>query len=79
MAQAQKVVLGDEIVLAHRRVTLPGTPTSHSVSPASCSAPAQVDSSLLVSLAAIEAIHVDWRSGVQLRSQSVSAEQASWT
>jgi hypothetical protein len=35
-----------------------------------------VDSSLLVSLPAIEAIHVDWRSGVQLRSQRVSAEQA---
>ena len=35
-----------------------------------------VDRTVHVSLEAIEAIHVDWRSGVQLRSQSVSAEQA---
>lgn len=79
VAQAQKVGLGDQIVLAHGigAVTL----ATHADKPFRVAGILQrtgtpVDSSLLVSLAAIEAIHADWRSGVQLRSQRVSAEQA---
>lgn len=79
VAQAQKVVLGDEIVLAHGTGAV--TLAAHADKPFRVAGILQrtgtpVDSSLLVSLAAIEAIHVDWRSGVQLRSQSVSAERA---
>lgn len=79
VAQAQKVVLGDEIVLAHGTGAV--TLATHADKPFRVAGILQrtgtpVDSSLLVSLAAIEAIHVDWRSGVQLRSQSVSAERA---
>ncbi|WP_447897787.1 ABC transporter permease [Stenotrophomonas sepilia] len=79
VAQAQKVVLGDEIVLAHGTGAV--TLVTHADKPFRVAGILQrtgtpVDSSLLVSLAAIEAIHVDWRSGVRLRSQSVSAERA---
>lgn len=79
VAQAQKVGLGDEIVLAHGTGAV--TLATHADKPFRVAGILQrtgtpVDSSLLVSLAAIEAIHVDWRSGVQLRSQSVSAERA---
>ncbi|WP_329846749.1 ABC transporter permease [Stenotrophomonas sepilia] len=79
MARAQKVGLGDEIVLAHGTGAV--TLATHADKPFRVAGILQrtgtpVDSSLLVSLAAIEAIHVDWRSGVQLRSQSVSAERA---
>lgn len=79
VAQAQKVVLGDEIVLAHGTGAV--TLATHADKPFRVAGILQrtgtpVDSSLLVSLAAIEAIHADWRSGVQLRSQSVSAERA---
>jgi putative ABC transport system permease protein len=35
-----------------------------------------VDSSVFVSLAAIEAIHVDWQSGVHIPGQAISAEEA---
>ncbi|AWB78614.1 ABC transporter permease [Stenotrophomonas maltophilia] len=79
VAQAQKVGLGDQIVLAHGTGAV--TLATHADKPFRVSGILQrtgtpVDSSLLVSLPAIEAIHVDWRSGVQLRSQRVSAEQA---
>ncbi|WP_329953596.1 ABC transporter permease [Stenotrophomonas sepilia] len=79
VAQAQKVVLGDEIVLAHGTGAV--TLVTHADKPFRVAGILQrtgtpVDSSLLVSLAAIEAIHVDWRSGVRLRSQRVSAERA---
>jgi len=79
VAQAQKVRLGDAIVLAHGTGAV--TLATHADKPFRVAGILQrtgtpVDSSLLVSLAAIEAIHVDWRSGVQLRSQRVSAEQA---
>lgn len=79
VAQAQKVGLGDQIVLAHGTGAV--TLATHADKPFRVAGILQqtgtpVDSSLLVSLAAIEAIHADWRSGVQLRSQSVSAEQA---
>lgn len=79
VAQAQKVGLGDAIVLAHGTGAV--TLATHADKPFRVAGIMQrtgtpVDSSLLVSLAAIEAIHVDWRSGVQLRSQRVSAEQA---
>ena len=79
VAQAQKVVLGDEIVLAHGTGAV--ALVTHADKPFRVAGILQrtgtpVDSSLLVSLAAIEAIHVDWRSGVRLRSQSVSAERA---
>jgi len=79
VARAQKVGLGDEIVLAHGTGAV--TLATHADKPFRVAGILQrtgtpVDSSLLVSLPAIEAIHVDWRSGVQLRSQSVSAEQA---
>ncbi|MBN5034459.1 ABC transporter permease [Stenotrophomonas maltophilia] len=79
VAQAQKVGLGDQIVLAHGTGAV--TLATHADKPFRVAGILQrtgtpVDSSLLVSLPAIEAIHVDWRSGVQLRSQRVSAEQA---
>lgn len=79
VAQAQKVGLGDQIVLAHGTGAV--TLATHADKPFRVAGILQqtgtpVDSSLLVSLAAIEAIHADWRSGVQLRSQRVSAEQA---
>ncbi|MCU1039402.1 ABC transporter permease [Stenotrophomonas maltophilia] len=79
VARAQKVGLGDEIVLAHGTGAV--TLATHADKPFRVAGILQrtgtpVDSSLLVSLPAIEAIHVDWRSGVQLRSQRVSAEQA---
>lgn len=79
VARAQKLGLGDEIVLAHGTGAV--TLATHADKPFRVAGILQrtgtpVDSSLLVSLAAIEAIHVDWRSGVQLRSQSVSAERA---
>ncbi|KRG52501.1 ABC transporter permease [Stenotrophomonas beteli] len=79
VAQAQRVCLGDEIVLAHGTGAV--TLATHADKPFRVAGILQrtgtpVDSSLLVSLPAIEAIHVDWRSGVQLRSQRVSAEQA---
>lgn len=79
VARAQKVGLGDEIVLAHGTGAV--TLATHAAKPFRVAGILQrtgtpVDSSLLVSLPAIEAIHVDWRSGVQLRSQSVSAERA---
>ncbi|MGT9866218.1 ABC transporter permease [Stenotrophomonas maltophilia group sp. P373] len=79
VAQAQKVGLGDQIVLAHGTGAV--TLATHADKPFRIAGILQrtgtpVDSSLLVSLAAIEAIHADWRSGVQLRSQSVSAERA---
>lgn len=79
VAQAQKVGLGDQIVLAHGTGAV--TLATHADKPFRVAGILQqtgtpVDSSLLVSLAAIEAIHADWRSGVQLRSESVSAEQA---
>lgn len=79
VAQAQKVGLGDQIVLAHGTGAV--TLATHADKPFRVAGILQrtgtpVDSSLLVSLAAIEAIHVDWRSGVQLRSQSVSAARA---
>lgn len=79
VTQAQKVGLGDQIVLAHGTGAV--TLATHADKPFRVAGILQrtgtpVDSSLLVSLAAIEAIHADWRSGVQLRSQSVSAERA---
>ncbi len=79
VAQAQKVGLGDQIVLAHGTGAV--TLATHADKPFRVAGILQrtgtpVDSSLQVSLAAIEAIHADWRSGVQLRSQSVSAERA---
>lgn len=79
VARSQKVGIGDEIVLAHGTGAV--TLATHADKPFRISGVLQrtgtpVDSSLLVSLPAIEAIHVDWRSGVQLRSQHVSAEQA---
>ncbi len=79
VARAQKVGLGDQIVLAHGTGAV--TLATHADKPFRVAGILQrtgtpVDSSLLVSLPAIEAIHVDWRSGVQLRSQRVSAEQA---
>ncbi|KAF1016988.1 MAG: hypothetical protein GAK31_00247 [Stenotrophomonas maltophilia] len=79
VAQALKLSLGDEIVLAHGTGAV--TLAKHADKPFRIAGILQrtgtpVDSSVLVSLPAIEAIHVDWRSGVQLRSQHVSAEQA---
>lgn len=79
VAQQLKLKLGDEIVLAHGTGAV--TLARHADKPFRIRGILQrtgtpVDASVLVSLQAIEAIHVDWRSGVQLRSQHVSAEQA---
>lgn len=79
VAQAQKVRVGDAIVLAHGTGAI--TLANHADKPFRVVGILQrsgtpVDTSVLVSLPAIEAIHVDWRSGVQLRGQHVSAEQA---
>ncbi|WMJ69328.1 ABC transporter permease [Stenotrophomonas sp. 24(2023)] len=79
VAQQLKLKLGDEIVLAHGTGVV--TLARHADKPFRIRGILQrtgtpVDASVLVSLQAIEAIHVDWRSGVQLRSQHVSAEQA---
>lgn len=79
VAQAQKVRVGDAIVLAHGAGAI--TLANHADKPFRVVGILQrsgtpVDTSVLVSLPAIEAIHVDWRSGVQLRGQHVSAEQA---
>ncbi|AWH53606.1 peptide ABC transporter permease [Stenotrophomonas sp. ESTM1D_MKCIP4_1] len=79
VARAQGVQVGDAMVLAHGTAAV--TLAKHADKPFRISGVLQrtgtpVDSSVLVSLPAIEAIHVDWRSGVQLRGQHVSAEQA---
>jgi len=79
VARAQGVQVGDEMVLAHGTAAV--TLAKHADKPFRISGVLQrtgtpVDSSVLVSLPAIEAIHVDWRSGVQLRGHKVSAEQA---
>ncbi len=78
VARAQGVQVGDEMVLAHGTAAV--TLAKHADKPFRISGVLQrtgtpVDSSVLVSLPAIEAIHVDWRSGVQLRGHKVSAEQ----
>ncbi|GAB3052675.1 ABC transporter permease [Stenotrophomonas tumulicola] len=71
--------VGDEIVLAHGtgRVTL----ASHDDKPFRIvgilnRTGTPVDSSVLVSLPAIEAIHLDWRAGVHLRGAAISADDA---
>lgn len=71
--------LGDHIVLAHGtgQVTL----ADHADKPFRIAGILQrtgtpVDSSVLVSLQAIEAIHLDWQSGVHLRGAAISAEDA---
>lgn len=71
--------VGDEIVLAHGtgRVTL----ADHADKPFRVAGILQrtgtpVDSSVLVSLQAIEAIHLDWQSGVHLPGASISADDA---
>lgn len=71
--------VGDEIVLAHGtgRVSL----SDHADKPFRVVGVLQrtgtpVDTSVLVSLAAIEAIHLDWQSGVHLRGAEVSAQAA---
>ncbi len=79
VAQALKLKPGDPIVLAHGTGAI--TLAKHSDKPFRIRGILQrtgtpVDSSVLVSLAAIEAIHVDWRTGVQLPGQHVSAEDA---
>lgn len=79
VAQALKLEVGDPIVLAHGTGAV--TLAQHSDKPFRIRGILQrtgtpVDSSVLVSLAAIEAIHVDWRTGVQLPGQHVSAEAA---
>jgi len=79
VARAQGVQAGDEMVLAHGTAAV--TLAKHADKPFRISGVLQrtgtpVDSSVLVSLPAIEAIHVDWRSGVQLRGHKVSAEEA---
>ncbi len=79
VARAQGVQVGDEMVLAHGTAAV--TLAKHADKPFRITGVLQrtgtpVDSSVLVSLPAIEAIHVDWRSGVQLRGHKVSAEQA---
>ncbi|MCR8713492.1 ABC transporter permease [Stenotrophomonas indicatrix] len=79
VAQAANIGVGADIVLAHGTGAV--TLATHADKPFRVVGILQrtgtpVDSSVLVSLPAIEAIHVDWRSGVQLRSQHVSAEQA---
>lgn len=79
VAQAMKVRLGEEIVLAHGTGAV--TLARHADKPFRIAGILQrtgtpVDSSVLVSLPAIEAIHVDWRSGVPLPGQHVSAAQA---
>lgn len=70
--------IGDHIVLAHGtgRVTL----ADHADKPFRVVGILQrtgtpVDSSVLVSLQAIEAIHLDWQSGVHLRGAAISAEE----
>lgn len=79
VAQSLKLGIGDELVLAHGTGAV--TLAKHADKPFRISGILQrtgtpVDSSVLVSLPAIEAIHVDWRTGVQLRSQAVSADEA---
>lgn len=71
--------VGDRIVLAHGtgRVTL----ADHGDKPFRVAGILErtgtpVDSSVLVSLQAIEAIHLDWQSGVHLRGTAISAEDA---
>ncbi|AWH37333.1 peptide ABC transporter permease [Stenotrophomonas sp. ZAC14D1_NAIMI4_6] len=79
VARAQGVRVGDEMILAHGTAAV--TLARHADKPFRIRGVLQrtgtpVDSSVLVSLPAIEAIHVDWRSGVQLRGHAVSAEEA---
>lgn len=79
VAQAQNITPGDPIVLAHGTGAVPLA--THADKPFRVVGILQrtgtpVDASVLVSLPAIEAIHIDWRSGVQLPGQHVSAEQA---
>ncbi|MEN5339812.1 ABC transporter permease [Stenotrophomonas sp. TWI143] len=79
VAQAQNITPGDPIVLAHGTGAVPLA--THADKPFRVVGILQrtgtpVDASVLVSLPAIEAIHIDWRSGVQLLGQHVSAEQA---
>jgi putative ABC transport system permease protein len=79
VAHALKLHIGEELVLAHGTGAV--TLAKHDDKPFRVSGilartGTPVDSSVLVSLPAIEAIHVDWRTGVQLRSQHVSAEDA---
>ncbi|WP_311195491.1 ABC transporter permease [Xanthomonas indica] len=79
VAAALECHLGDEIVLTHGtgRISL----ATHADKPFRIvgilhRTGTPVDSSVLVSLQAIEAIHIDWHSGVRLRGQHVSAAQA---
>lgn len=79
VARAQRVGVGDTLVLAHGTAAV--TLATHADKPFRVSGVlqrtgTQVDSSVLVSLPAIEAIHLDWRSGVPMRSQQISAEAA---
>ncbi|MDI9249635.1 ABC transporter permease [Stenotrophomonas sp. RS-48] len=79
VAQAQNITPGDPIVLAHGTGAVPLA--THADKPFRVvgilhRTGTPVDASVLVSLPAIEAIHIDWRSGVQLPGQHVSAEQA---
>ena len=71
--------LGDEIVVAHGSGNT--SFSQHKDKPFRVSGILQptgtpVDNSLYVSLAAIEAIHLDWRAGVRLPGVHISADQA---
>lgn len=79
VAKRVKHQVGDRIVLAHGtgRVTL----ADHGDKPFRVvgilkRTGTPVDSSVLVSLQAIEAIHLDWQSGVHVRGAAISAEDA---
>ncbi len=78
VARALGLQVGDRIVLAHG--TGAASLHTHDDTPFRVSGILQrtgtpVDSSVLVSLPAIEAIHVDWQSGVHLRRQRRDATQ----
>lgn len=79
VAKRLKHKVGDRIVLAHGtgRVTL----ADHGDKPFRVvgilkRTGTPVDSSVLVSLQAIEAIHLDWQSGVHIKGAAISAEDA---
>jgi len=79
VARKLQYAIGDEIVLAHG--VSQATLAKHDDKPFKVvgilkPTGTPLDNSLLVSLAAIEAIHVDWQSGTRIPGQSVDAATA---